>query len=98
MAEIAGFADKQIDFARPLLKLAIERAYFKHGPLTADPVRATGILTEEVGEAVSEALGMTRSPKLEGSRQRMVRELAQVAATAISIIASHAIESDFIDE
>lgn len=90
-----------MSFAYPLIRLAVAEALRKHPsgltPYT-DPVRGAGIMTEEVGEVMSEALGLTRSPKLEGARERMICEAAQVAATAIFLIAAHAIESDFIDE
>lgn len=37
-------------------------AYAKHGPLTADPVRACAIMIREAGEALNEALLATRTP------------------------------------
>lgn len=85
---------RAMTLATPLVMAAMYDAFQRHGKLTPDPVRAAGILTEEVGEVMSEALGMTRTPKLEGARHRMVYELSQVAATAILMIAQHAIESD----
>ena len=62
----------------------------KHGPLTGDPVRAAGILTEETGEVMAEALTCTRPGLLpshrEGAKLNMYEEAAQVAAVAINIM------------
>ena len=59
----------------------------EHGKLTGDLVRAAGILTEEVGEVMAEALTATRASMTDSgkvnARRRMVGELAQVAATAM---------------
>ncbi len=80
-----------------VIRVAEEKAFKMHGPLTTDVVRASAILTEEVGEVVSEALAMTRHPPVNGSRLRMIRELAQVAATAIQMLDQHIKEADVED-
>lgn len=59
----------------------------KHGILTSDPIRATLILVEEVGEVAAEALKMTNPTGAgshrgaKGTMRAMYDELAQVGAT-----------------
>lgn len=79
---------------RELTNLAEDAAYKKHGALTEDPVRASLILTEEVGEVAKEALSLTRSPQVNGARGRLVKELAQVVATATIMLRQYAQEKD----
>lgn len=72
-------------------------AFKKHGALTKDPVRASLILTEEIGEVAKEALSLTRTPPVNGARERLVKELAQVVATATTMLLQHAQEKDLDD-
>lgn len=69
-------------------RIAVEmvRAVAEHGPLTDDPVRACAILTEEVGEAVAEALSLTRRNPRMGAKDDLISELLQVAAVAVMMI------------
>lgn len=77
---------------------AIEEAQLKHGPLTRDPERAVVILLEEVGELAREILESTRPRNTplsrELARQQAVKEAAQVAATAIRLIANLEMEGE----
>lgn len=71
---------------------AADAALEKHGPLTTDAQRAALILTEEVGEVVEAVLDHTR-PSVTDSirrakREHLMDELAQVAATAVFMIAN----------
>jgi hypothetical protein len=72
--------------------MALAHSLSKHGPITEDMLRAAGILCEEAGEVMAEALKMT-NPAGTGSHrgatgtpEAMLWELAQVAATAVAII------------
>ena len=67
------------------VRYAAIAAFNKHGPLTIDPVRASIILTEEVGEVAADVLKMTRpsgTPQME-ARLDLYNELAQVAQVAM---------------
>lgn len=75
--------------ARSILP-AIEDAQNRHGILTSDHCRAITIMTEEVGEAAAETLGLTRATSAnvfrEDCRLAAIKELSQVAAVAILMI------------
>ena len=77
--------DERFETAIWVVRQAMKQAHKAHGPLTADVVRASLILTEEVGEVAKDALGLTR-PTPNSSRTMLRDELAQVAGTAIFMI------------
>lgn len=78
---------------------AVHEAHEKHGPLTHEHCRAMTIMGEEFGESCAEileytrrqrsslALSYNRSP-IELPGRKAQRELAQLAAVAITLIAN----------
>ncbi len=65
----------------------IDAAVRNHKPFPSDPVRAVGIVTEEVGEAMQAALGMTRE-RPSCTRRRLIEELTDTASAAILALAT----------
>ncbi len=57
----------------------------KHAELPADPLRRAALILREAGEALEEALWLTRpgSPNSVAVRGRLYTEIAQTAAVAI---------------
>lgn len=76
------------------LLTAISDAEMEHGRLPLDHCRSVVILVEEVGEACKEILEIARMERMKEpqaantAREMAVKELAQVAATAIRLIAN----------
>lgn len=69
-----------------LVRKEIEKAAGAHGPLpVADPARCAAILMEECGEVAKEVLEMSHPEAVMRSkhRDRLIEELAQVAAVCV---------------
>lgn len=82
----------QQSFMKVMESVTVEcnRAYREHSTLPADPLRRTAIVVEEAGEALQEALDLTR-PSLPIRSRHLVREqlrieLTQTAAAAINVL------------
>lgn len=84
--------DSNVEAAKALVAHAMVEAEAKHGPLTKNHPRAYIILAEEVGEVAQEILCMTRVDQSRAAisvhRLKAIRELAQVAATSILMMAN----------
>lgn len=84
-ANVLASATHQVTAVR--LRQAMAHALHKHGPVTANPVRGSLNLAEEVGEVAQAALDATRQSATRtdqlGNLRNMRAELIQVAGYAI---------------
>jgi len=68
------------DKAIELIIAELRKAEEKHPGWPEDPIHAVGIIIEEVGEAMREAVDVTFHGK---AREDLIRELAQAGAMAL---------------
>lgn len=77
-----------------LISTELERALEKHPVTPKDPLRRTAIICEEAGEALREAVDLTRPPQGETShpgtyteiRERLRHEIIQTGAMAFRML------------
>ena len=70
-----------------LIICELKKAEEKHPGWPTDRIHAVSIITEEVGEAMREAIDITYFPQ-NGSEERLIKELAQIGAMAIRALKS----------